>query len=234
MILAIIEAGLSRPRSPELMMAPILGEPFIWRQIERVQRAQTLTRVIVALSSGPHDDRLCGYLTSRGLTVFRGDAADAVGGYAKCAMAMGGATHVVSLRADTPLIDPRVIDEAVRCALASEAALVCNTDLPTYPRGFDIEVVAVPALLYAAMDAQQHERGSGGAYLRNRPEFFDHAGFEAPSDWSGFDWSACTVAGFAFARAVFEALYPADPDFGLEDVVAFLQQKPELDRQAYA
>ncbi|WP_339383207.1 hypothetical protein, partial [Raoultella ornithinolytica] len=52
-------------------MAPLRGEPMIWRQIERIRRARTLTKLVAAVSRDPVDDPLAGYLVSRGLTVFR-------------------------------------------------------------------------------------------------------------------------------------------------------------------
>ena len=72
MILAILDAGLTRHRPSEMLMAPVAGQPMIWRMVERVRAARTLTRVMVATSRDPADDALCGYLMSRGQAVFRG------------------------------------------------------------------------------------------------------------------------------------------------------------------
>ena len=36
-------------------MAPILGEPFIWRVVERVRQARTLTKIVIATSRDPRD-----------------------------------------------------------------------------------------------------------------------------------------------------------------------------------
>lgn len=227
MIIAIIDAGLSGPRSAELMMAPVAGEPFIWRVVERVRQARTLTKLVIATSRDKRDDALCGYLISRGQTVFRGDADDLVGGYAKCAET-AGARYIACLKADTCLIDPGVIDEAVRYAQAARAPMVCNTQAATYPKGLEVEVLAGPALVAAAAEAKAAERACPTGFIRNRPDRFETAHFKARRDWSAFDWTAGSAAGFAFARSVFEALHCFDPAFGVEEALDYLDRRPDL------
>ena len=48
MTLAIIQARMSSSRLPGKVMKPVLGQPMIGRQIERLQRAKRLSRIIVA------------------------------------------------------------------------------------------------------------------------------------------------------------------------------------------
>lgn len=228
MILAILEAGLCGPRSAEMMMAPMLGEPFIWRQIERIRRARTLTKIVVATSRELRDDKLCGYLTSRGQIVFRGQAEDMIGGYARCAKTLGGPSHIVHLRADTPLLDPGIIDEAVRYAVASRAPLVSNTAPVTYPKGLEVEVFNAASLAIADAEAEDGERACLSQFVRSQPERFKAVCFSARRDWSAWDWTVRSAAGFAFVRAVFETLFPIDPDFGVEEALDFIDRRPEL------
>ena len=51
MILAVLQARMSSTRMPGKVMAPVLGEPMIWRQIERMRRARTLSKIVVATST---------------------------------------------------------------------------------------------------------------------------------------------------------------------------------------
>jgi spore coat polysaccharide biosynthesis protein SpsF len=226
-ILAIIDAGLSRQRSPELMMAPILGEPFIWRVVERVRRARTLTKIVIATGRDPQDDALCGYLTARGQSVYRGDRGDLAGGYLKCAQG-AGARYVACIRAETPLLDPGVIDEAVRYANASRAPLVSNAGRASYPKGLEVEVFSTVMLDIAAAEAEGEERGDPAGFIRNRADRFDVAEFSAIRDWSSWDWTVRTAEAFAFARSVFEALYRFDPAFGVEETIDYLERRPDL------
>ena len=52
MIAAIIQARTSSNRLPHKVLAPLLGVPMLGRQIERLRRARTLDRIVVATSDG--------------------------------------------------------------------------------------------------------------------------------------------------------------------------------------
>lgn len=232
MIVAVLQARMSSSRLPGKVMADLCGAPMIQRQLERIRRARTLTKVIVATSNQPSDDPLASWLTLRGQPVFRGDLHDVLGRFAKAVRwhTDGGAcSHVVRLTADCPLADPELIDEAVRLALASRAAYVSNCEQRTYPDGLDVEVVAADALFAATANAfDPYEREHVTPYVRRRPERFTQAHLTQPRDLSGLRWTVDGPDDLAFVRQVYEALWPADPAFTTQDVLELLAVRPEL------
>jgi spore coat polysaccharide biosynthesis protein SpsF len=222
MIIAILEAGLVRRRPSEMLMAPVAGQPMIWRMVERARRARTLTKVVVAASLDAADDALTGYLTERGVCVFRGDPADALASYVRCVRA-SGAGHAAFVAADTPLLDPNLIDEAVRYALTSRSDMIASQ---AYPLGLAVTVATDVALMQAQTgalpkDAHLHPCDLIAAH----PQHFQTASFRARRDWSALDWRADTPAGFLKARAMFEALWPEDADFDVEQALFHLSQQ---------
>jgi len=226
MIIAMLEAGIGRRRPAEMLMAPVAGQPMIWRMVERVRMARTLSKVIVAVSRDPADDALTGYLTSRGVPVLRGQPEDALTGYVQC-VRQNGASQAVCLSADTPLIDPGVIDEAVRYSLASRSDLVGAL---AYPQGLEVLVATDAALVSADAQAEGDERASPCGFIKDAG-IFQHAWFRARRDWSEMNWRADTPGGFAIAREAFEALTAADPAFGLEETLDWLDHRPDLSAQ---
>jgi spore coat polysaccharide biosynthesis protein SpsF len=229
MIAAIVQARMSSTRLPGKVMAPILGQPMILRQLERIRRARTITKVIVATSTDPSDEPLAALLTSRGFPVFRGDLHDVLGRFAGAAEAAGELTHVVRLTADCPLTDPALIDEAVRLAVASGADYTGNAERRTYPDGLDVEVIRMDALRTAAAEAREPgDREHVTPFLRNQPARFTHAYMVQAKDQSAMRWTVDTCADFLFARSVFEALYAENPAFETADVHRLLAERPEL------
>ena len=223
MILAIVQARMSSTRLPGKVMAPILGEPMIAKQLERVRRARTLTKAVVATSTDCSDEPLASYLTSKGQAPFRGSLRDVLDRYAGAVACESDPTHVVRLTADCPLIDPEVIDEAVRLALASGADYTSNVEQRTFPVGLDVEVIRTEALLAAAAEAADpYEREHVTPFLRRRPERFTHAHVTQPVDRSSMRWTVDRPADFAFARGVYEALYPTNRAFTTQDVLDLL------------
>lgn len=230
MILAILQARLATPRLPGKAMALLRGEPMIWRQIQRIRQARRIDRIVVATSAEASDDLLASFLLSRGQTVFRGAASNLAHRFMRCIEAAGPVTHVVRLKGDSPFVDPGVIDEAGRVALASRCDYVSNRVYPSFPKGLEVEVATVRALACAAdeMSPQAAAQVSPLGWIRRQPERFPQAHLTSRRDWSDLDWRVKTPADLAFARGVYDALYPADPAFRMDDVLDVLQGRQDL------
>jgi spore coat polysaccharide biosynthesis protein SpsF len=208
---------MSSRRMPGKALAPILGEPMIIRQLERIRRATSLDRVVVATSRDHADDPLAAYLQQRDVAVFRGSADDAV---ARCAEAAAWtaegsqrATHVARFFCDNPLIDPEAIDAAVTLARVSGAAYVGSGEYG------GVEVITAEALGQAAAEPREtRDRRDLRFYFGRQADRYARAELDegAPR------WTVDTPGDFAFVQAAYEALYADRPDFGATDVLNWL------------
>ncbi|PIB90211.1 glycosyltransferase family protein [Caulobacter sp. FWC2] len=233
MILAVLQARMGSSRLPGKSMATLRGEPMIVRQLERLRGARCLSKIIVATSNETVDDALAGFLVSRGHTVHRGAGADILASIARCAEAISSVSHVVRVKGDAPFMDPGVIDDAVRMALASGADYTSNRVHRTYPAGLEVEVITASALHAAAAEARDPTaRISPTAAIRNQPQRWSQAHLKAPRDWSRLDWRVKTAADLAFARSVYDALHPVDPEFRMTDVLDMVESRLDIARFA--
>ena len=234
MFTAVLQARMTSRRLPGKVMAPLAGEPMIWRQIERLRRCRGLSRIMVATSHEASDDALAGYLLSRGVSVFRGHATDLLDRFARCAEALGSATHIVRVKGDCPLIDPMLVDEAVRVAMMSGAAYVSNRLPQRHPRGLEVEAVTAEALVKAAaLPRDATVPVSPTAYIRSHPQQFSAARMSPlMRDLSGWNWRVKTAADLAFVKGVYDALHAADPAFGMGEVLDLIESRQDLARFA--
>ena len=97
---------MSSSRLPGKVMAPVLGEPMIGRQVERLRRAAGIDKLMVATSTDPSDDELAAYCKGLELDVFRGSLDDVLGRFCAALSYNMQAKAVVRLTADCPLADP--------------------------------------------------------------------------------------------------------------------------------
>ena len=234
MILAVLQARTASTRMPGKVMAPICGEPMIWRQIERVRVARHPSKLVVATTDEPSDDALAAFLLGRGCSVHRGPFKNVLGRFAACAEAWD-ASHVVRLSGDCPLTDPQMIDAAVELATKSGCDYVGNLEQRTYPHGLEVEVVTAAALAAADREARDPEdRADPTRFIRTRGDRFTHACLTQGRDLSQLQWCVERPEDFAFVRAAFEALRPADPGFGINEVLELLARRPDLADRARA
>jgi len=185
MILAVLQARMSSTRLPGKVMADVAGAPMILRQIERLQRARRLDRIVVATSIDTSDDGLAAMLVLHDIAVHRGPLDDVLTRYAGALEAFGPAEHVARLTGDCPLADPQVIDATIALLLDRGLDYAANTPAHrTYPKGLDVEVMRAEALLRAAREAADpYEREHVTPYLYRRPSSF--SGLPQPGDRGG-------------------------------------------------
>lgn len=221
---------MSSTRLPGKVLADLAGVPMILRQIERLKRAKTLKRIVVATSDQPSDDPLAVCLVASGVDVFRGPLDDVLGRFIGAIEAHGPVRTVVRLTADCPLADPGLIDETLVLHQRSGADYTSNTPARrSYPKGLDVEVFETVALKIAAgetSDPYDHEHVT--PFLYRHPGRFKIAGLEQAADEGDVRWTVDRPDDLEFVRAVYDELYAADPTFTSDDVRALVRRRPDL------
>lgn len=222
MNLAVLQARMSSTRLPGKVLAPILGQPMIARQVERLRRSGRIDELVVATSVDPSDDPLAQVCEGLGLAVFRGDLHDVLSRFCRVLEARPQAKAMVRLTADCPLADWTVIDALIERHHAEAADYTSNT-LPerTFPHGLDAEVVRPEALLRAGREAvDPFEREHVMPFLYRRPDEHRLVGFTRSPSLAHLRWTVDYPADLEFVRGVYARLYPANPAFGIDDIVA--------------
>lgn len=228
--LGILQARMTSTRLPGKVLAPILGEPMIGRQIERLRRATSIDGLVVATSTDSSDDDLVGYLEGLAVPVVRGPLDDVLARFIQV-LDQFRPEAVVRLTADCPLASPAVVDTVVSAFHASGRDYVSNTLQPTYPDGLDVEVVRADALRWVAGntdDDAEREHVTLGVY--RRPERFSVLNVADERDLSHLRWTVDEPADLEFVRSVYGRLYSRDPAFDVEDILVLLDTSPELSR----
>lgn len=226
-IIAILQARMSSTRLPGKVMRPILGEPMLGRQLERLSRCRNFNQLVVATSLGEDDTPLADWLISHGYSLFRGALDDVLDRFYQAAKPYQP-SHVVRLTGDCPLADPAVIDLVIAEHLASGADYTSNCFPATLPDGLDVEVFRFEALESAWRDADKpSQREHVTPYIRDCGRFRLHSVSHQP-DLSSLRWTVDEPADFAFVEAVYGALYRDNPAFTTDDVLALLRRQPHL------
>lgn len=222
MILAILQARMSSSRLPGKVLEPVLGEPMIARQVERLRRSSRIDRLLVATSTDRSDDPLAEACAARGIAVYRGDLGDVLGRFAGALAANPDASSVVRLTADCPLTDWTLIDALIaRFEEVGADAATLSYPERTYPHGLDCEVVRREALLRAHREATDpYEREHVTPFIYRRPDEHRLAGLSREPSLAHLRWTVDYPGDLAFVRDVYAQLYPANPAFLSDDIAA--------------
>jgi spore coat polysaccharide biosynthesis protein SpsF len=221
---AVIQARTGSTRLPRKTLAHVLGRPLLDLMLERVVRAHTLDEIVLATTTLADDDELVRIAAGRGISVYRGSEHDVLRRYAGAAVD-ARAEVVVRLTADCPLIDPAVIDHVVTTWRLLDDHVDLITNAPprhrTYPDGMDVEVLSAETL--ACIDKQATDADDREHVTRrlHRPPFRCRA-IDLDPPAGDVRITVDYAADLDRVRAIFEDLYPRDPQFGLGDVLTWL------------
>jgi len=225
---AIIQARIGSTRLRGKVLADILGQPMLWRVVERVRRARNVHEVVVATTTGPHDDELAQFCATRKIKCFRGSESDVLDRYFQAARNYA-ATTVIRVTADCPLIDPAVIDRVAEVFQQGGFDYVSNTVEASYPDGLDTEVFSFAALERAWREAgKSSEREHVTPYLRHSGKFrIRNVENDRGTSLAHHRWTVDEPADLEFVRIIYRNLDNHAP-FGLDEILDLLKQKPEL------
>jgi spore coat polysaccharide biosynthesis protein SpsF len=189
-LVTIIQARMTSSRLPGKVLADIGGKPALQLMIERAKRARRARKIIVATTTNPTDDpvvELCGNLE---IETYRGGEHDVLKRYREAAET-AGASSIVRLTADCPMIDPLLVDEVV---LEYEKGEWDYAATRGYPVGLDAEVFSLAALITADNDAHHPYLREHVTPFINGDSKFGHGSFRCaavrpPADFGHIRWT---------------------------------------------
>ena len=232
-LVTVVQARTGSTRLPNKVLRPLAGAPLLLRMVERVQATGRAGVVVVATTTEPGDDPIAELCATAGVPCFRGDPLDLLDRHYQAGLAHG-ATAVAKIPSDCPLIDPRIIDRVLGFFLdhPGQYDFVSNLHPASYPDGNDVEVMTMDALAAAWKEATRPlEREHTTPYLWENPGRFrlGNVLWETGLDYSqSHRWTIDYEEDYHFIRAVYDALYPANPRFGLDDILAFVAANPDV------
>ena len=145
-MLCIIQARSNYKRFKNKVLHLIYGTPIIQHVINRVKGSKKITNLVVASSSNKNDDKLISYLQKKRIKFYRGDLENVAMRLYEVAK-KNKAKFFVRISGDSPLIDPKLIDKAIRISKKEKRYDIISNVFPrTFPKGQSVEVIKTSIL----------------------------------------------------------------------------------------
>lgn len=229
--IASIQARMGASRLPGKVLKEVGGKPILQVMIERVKRSGLIDDLVIATTLNPKDEAIVALCRRMGVRFFRGSEDDVLDRMYNTHKEVA-ADVVVSMYGDCPLIDPQIIDTAIVAYLVNQPCdYVTNLDSNTYPAGMGLEVFPFTTLKTAYRKANiPYEREHSSWYYRSRPKEFKHIYFGAPPSLycPQLEIVLDEEKDYELIKAVYEALYPHNPNFGCKEIIDYIKSNKEL------
>jgi spore coat polysaccharide biosynthesis protein SpsF len=230
MITIIIQARMGSTRLPGKIMKKACDTPLLQHLIDRVQKSKTADKIIIATTTNKSDDVIQNFCEENKIFFFRGSENDVLSRY-KLTADYFNSDIVVRIVSDCPLIDPKVIDKTVNFFMDHNYDFVSNCyPLPrTYPEGYSVEVFSkkiLDELYFNAKKPSDREHVTFSLWMN--PEKYSAYRVDYEKDLSHYRFNLDYDEDYLLIKSVFEALYPNNPDFSMEDIISWLDLHPKI------
>lgn len=227
---AIIEARMGSSRLPGKVLKTIVGKPMLQHMIERVRRCQYLGDIVVATSVNPRDDALEVLTKGLGVRCFRGDEQDVMKRVLDAAKA-NAADHIVEMWGDSPLMEPSLIDATVEYYRNHDYDCVGVRFDGKLPRGLGLLVFPTAVLAQAEfLTRDPVDRENVSNYIYEHPDKYRIGQLPCPPqlDRPHLHFTVDYPEDFDVMTKIFEHFSAQGNTFSIDDVVQFLDSRPEL------
>lgn len=222
--LVILQARMSSTRLPGKTMELVNGIPMIGWQIQRIQKSK-VQKLVVATSEQDSDNKLAEYVSSLGVSVYRGSKDDVFSRFIGV-LSEYDSQVIVRLTGDCPLVMPSLINEMLDYFEKSKIDYLSNTNPPTFPDGLDIEIFTREALLKLKeleLTAEEKEHVTLGIYTR--PKKYLIQNYRSQLDMSKLRWTVDYPEDLDFVREIYSQFPNQELKFDVEDVLKLVESK---------
>ena len=190
MIDCIIQARMGSTRLPgKVLMLLDKKYTVLDYVINQLKHSKLLGKIIIATTNLEEDDVIVDFAKKNEIQCFRGSSTDVLDRFYHCSKKFS-LRHIMRITGDNPLIDPAVIDKAIKEYINSNVDYLTNSIQRTFPYGTEVEIFSFDSLeLVWKFANKKSEREHVTPYFYNHPTKFKIHHFIQESNQSRFRYT---------------------------------------------
>jgi len=225
-IAAIIQARLGSKRLPNKVLKKLSDQSLIKILHTRLKKSKYLHNVVFSIPQNSENEKLEDEIKKIGADYYKGSEANVLERFYTTAKEFE-INHIVRITADCPLIDPEMLDDMIEIYNKKDFDYVSNTNPPTFPDGFDIEIFSFNALKKAYQEAKsEHDKEHVTPFIRNHKENKKY-NFESEIDYSSLRLTVDEFQDYELLKAISKKVDDIK-DIKYREVIDIIKSSPEL------
>lgn len=225
---AFVVSRMGSTRVPGKALIEVAGQPVLWHVLEAAKKINGVDQVVLATTDLKSDEPLLEVAKKSNVKVFRGDPERVLDRLYHAAREFR-ADIFIDIGGDCPLIDPHLLSDALNYFRQNDFDYLCNYEPPTFPEGYDINILKFSALEKAFNEAiAPSQRIHPFSYLSRHPDLFKIGNIENPEDLSTLHWSLDFPEDIDFIKAVFALLYEPGKSFSMKAILDLIEDDDQV------
>ena len=216
---AIIQARMSSRRLPGKVLRCALGKPLLLYLHDRISRCSFLDAVIVSTSTRQSDDPIAELCRRSDIACFRGSLHNVAARF-NDTLEVYQLDAFVRISGDSPLLDQRLIDQALALFRRKPCDLVSNVFPRTFPPGQSVEVVHRKAYRRTlALMTDKYDREHVTPFFYRHPDRYRIVNMSADREYGRLHLAVDTLQDFEAFEAIVRQMESPHWQYSLEQIV---------------
>ena len=227
---ATIQARMTSSRLPGKVMKTICGKPVLELMIERLKRVTSINHIIIATTENSEDNLIVEMADRLGVYCFRGSEHNVLSRVLGAVQSFP-TDIIVQTTGDCPLIDPEIIESVIQSYFKLKPDYCSNVLERTYPIGMDVQIFSKEILEDVAKQTKNLEDLEHvSCYIYKNPNLYNLQNVAASEEFCdpALRLTLDTEEDLKLITAIYNALYPINNAFSLEDILKYLNQNSDL------
>ena len=139
-MICIVQARMSSKRFPGKTMKSLVKKTLLQRVLNRIEFSKKIDKIIVATSTSKKDDQIEKFCIKNNYTIYRSNLNNVVKRF-EGTINKFNIKDFIRISADSPLLDPKIIDHAINIYKKRKVDIVTNVFPRTFPKGQSVEII---------------------------------------------------------------------------------------------
>jgi spore coat polysaccharide biosynthesis protein SpsF len=224
----ILQARMSSTRLPKKALMEIEGKSILWHLVQRMKKSKNSNDLIIATSLDESDDLIEKFCIENNVKCFRGNLNDVLDRFYQCSKKYN-ADVIVRVTGDSPLNDPKLVDDFIKELKDGNYDYVSNGEKP-WMDGFDVEVFTFKALEKTWKEAvMESEREHVTPYIK-KSNLFKIKYIKNDERFANIQFSIDRIEDLNFVSEIYKKLFEKklDHNFTYMDVIKIIEEELDL------
>jgi spore coat polysaccharide biosynthesis protein SpsF len=240
-IVATIEARMTSSRLPGKVIMKVRKKTLIAYLVERLKKIKNLDDIILCTTKNKTDDVLVEEAEKLNIKCFRGSENNVLGRVVN-ALKKFEADVVVQITADCPIIDYRIIKQAITIYNKNNYDCVSNSFVRSFPDGMDVSVVNSKSLIKTNILAKKKKHKEHVTlFIKENPKIFKIKNFIATKKnyWPELGVTLDEKKDYLLIKKIINFFYYKKYFFECGDIIKLVRKKnwikinENVDRKGY-
>jgi spore coat polysaccharide biosynthesis protein SpsF len=240
-IVATIEARMTSSRLPGKVIMKVRKKILIAYLVERLKKIKNLDDIILCTTKNKTDDVLVKEAKKLNIKCFRGSENNVLGRVVN-ALKKFKADVVVQITADCPIIDYKIIKQAITIYNKNNYDCVSNSFVRSFPDGMDVSVVNSKSLIKTNILAKKKKhREHVTLFIKENPKIFKIKNLIASKKnyWPELGVTLDEKKDYLLIKKIINFFYHKKYFFECSDIIELVRKKnwikinESVDRKGY-